>query len=92
VGADPRRRLGKIGVHGEGICGSIGISVVRYHLRQIKMLRECGSHGCADVPGCVSDHEGHLLRGQVFGGYDEVAFVLPREVVENNQEFAIFWG
>lgn len=36
----------------------------------------------------MADHEGHFGRGDVLRGDDEIAFVLARFVVENDDEFA----
>lgn len=40
----------------------------------------------------MTDHEGHFGGGEVGGGDDEVAFIFAREVVEDDDEFAVFWG
>jgi hypothetical protein len=48
-----------------------------------------GWNGRADEPGGVSDHEGHLFWSDIFCGYDEVAFILAVEVVEDYDELAI---
>lgn len=56
------------------------------------MLGECGGHGTADDARGVAVHEGHLLGGDVLCGDDEIAFVFAREIVEDDDEFAIFWG
>lgn len=39
----------------------------------------------------IPDQEGHLRGGDGLRGYDEVAFILAVLVVQNDDEFAIFW-
>lgn len=55
----------------------------------------CGKgrrHGCADYAGGVSDHEGHFFGRHVAGGDYQVAFVFAGGGIEDDDEFAIFWG
>jgi len=42
---------------------------------------------CGGVPG-PADHKGHLLDSDIFGGDDEVAFVLTIGGVEDHDEFS----
>lgn len=37
----------------------------------------------------MSDHEGHLLGGDVLSRDDEVAFILARGVVQDDYEVAV---
>ena len=48
------------------------------------LLRDGGTEHAATV----LEHEVDFLRGDLFGGYDEVAFVLAVFVVDNNEELA----
>ena len=41
---------------------------------------------------CVSDHEGHFLCRDIFGGYDEVSFVFAIGRVEDDDEFTVAEG
>ena len=51
------------------------------------MLRESWGYRGADEARGVADHEGHLLGRHVRGGYNEIAFILARQVVEDDYEW-----
>jgi len=89
--ADAGRRLGRVRIDRDGVRGAVRVLVAGHHLREVQMLGERGRHGRAHEPRRVPDHEGHLLGRHVRGGYDQVAFILARQVVEDDYEFAIFW-
>ena len=45
-------------------------------------------HRRANIAGGIANHERHQFRGGFFGGKDEIAFVLPIFVVNNNDRLA----
>jgi len=88
--ADPRTGFRRLRINGYGVCSPIRILVGINHLREVKMGCEMWGHRGANQAGAVADQEGHLLGGDVWGGDDEVTFIFSGEVVEDDDEFAIF--
>ena len=89
VRADPRRRGRVIRIYRHGICGASGILAVRDHRREVQLVSEGGEDRRADVARGVADHESHLLGRHICRRDDQVAFILAREVVQDDDEFAI---
>ena len=63
-------------VNGDGVGGAVDFGVVEHHLRQAEVGGQRGGYGTADEAAGVADEEGHFVGGHVFGGADQVAFVL----------------
>lgn len=68
--ADARGHAGMRGVDGDGVGCGARVLVVGYHLGEREVDGALGEDGRADETRGVSHHEGHLLRGDGFGGDD----------------------
>jgi hypothetical protein len=91
VRADARGGLREVRVYGDGVGGAARVLALGDHGRQVQLVGEGGQDGRAHVPGGVADHEGHLLGCHVGRGDYEVALVLAREIVQDDDELAILW-
>lgn len=64
--------------------------VVAGHHGQLQFVADIGRKGKADEAAAVVGHKVDDLGGYEFGGYGEVAFVLPVLVVHENDHSALF--
>jgi len=88
-GAVVRRDAGRHGhavvcgvrVHRHRVRRPVRVLVVRHHCGELELRASPPWQRRADVPRCVPDHEGELCGCGVFGGDDQVAFVLAVGVV-----------
>ena len=65
------------------------IAVVRYHLREIKLLAKLPAHGHADKPFAVDCHEVDIFRGGILGGADKIAFIFPVLIIRDQDDPAL---
>jgi hypothetical protein len=89
--ADTRRDAGIRGVDADGVGGLIRVRVVGDHLWEVQGCGARDGERGAQVAGAVADHEGGFGGGQGGRGDDEVAFVLARGGVEDDDEFVVGW-
>ena len=61
--------------------------IVGYLHLELKFTGTVFGDRCAEDATAVAHHEVHLLGGNLFGGDDEVAFVLAVLIVDDDKEF-----
>ena len=86
-GADPGRDP-VAGVHGDRVRRPHPVAVVRRHQRDLEPVQHRSRHRHADHPAAVPDGERHQLRRGLGGREDEVALVLPLQVVDDHDRLA----
>ena len=62
--------------------------VVGDHRRQMQASRDLAGQGRGDDAAGVADDEGHLLRGRVHRGQDQITLVLAVVVVGDDDDLA----
>ena len=82
-----RRAVAVVDRHGER--GALRFGVRHHHERQVELVGALGLEGYAEDPRRVLEEKGHALGRDVFGGHDEVAFVLTVFVVNNDHHAAV---
>lgn len=83
---NPRGHTLVVRIHADSVSRPIWVRVLAHHLRQLQRFRALRREGRANQTARVADHEGHLFGGDVFGGYDEVAFVFAGGGIEDDDK------
>ena len=83
-----RYHLGEV----EAFCEVVGYGSADEATVGVGISRRCGGEGGGWHVPCVSDHEGHFLCRDIFGGNDEVSFIFAIGRVEHNNEFPVAEG
>ena len=86
VGGRDAGARARLGVDRDGEGGALRLGVVGHHQRDAELVEAGPDHRQADHAAGVADHEGDPLGGDLLGGNDEVALVLPVGVVDDDDE------
>src|SRR5690606_565978 len=76
------------GVHGHRVRGALAVLVPVVHRGQVEPVAVLTGERHADVAGRVAHHEGDQLGGRLLRREDQVAFVLPVLVVDDDHRAA----
>lgn len=76
-------------VDGDGVGGAVPVRALGAHEGKVESVGNGVGDGRAHVARRVAHQERHLLGRDLLGRDDEIAFILARLVVENNQKFTV---
>src|SRR5438552_1970273 len=76
-------------VHADREGGAHRRGVLGHHHAELELVQPLAQHRHAHEPARVRDHEVDGLGGDLVGGHDEVALVLPVLVVDDDQDAAV---
>ena len=82
-----RRRVDVVDGNGEG-CFMV-VCIFTDHLGQAEFMGIFDAHRHADQALAVAGHKVHVFRRAVLGGADEVAFVFPVFVIDDDDDFSL---
>jgi len=76
------------GIHRDGECGSLAFAISARHRGEIEILDAFPGDGGTNQAPPVGRHEGHHLGAGESSGPNKVGLVLPRRIIDNDDEAA----